>query len=306
MQAWRPRIVHIQDEIHSFHETAAAVELATHAKRVGAGVVVTLHEYHTEKPSVKYTDQLVSLADAVIVQDARNAQRCTDRTGQVPAAMGWSPANIEPPPTHVPQVPGRLVTFGLISPGKGFELVYEALKQMRTSRPYLTWYIMGPFDPAQNDYHRDLKRQFTEPWVVFTGGGAKELNELGFRSTLASASLMVLPFSDGASPRRTTLQAAWAFGLPTVTTAPEVNEPEIRDGENCLLVPGGSTSASDQLRGWTSAIAQLLDDAALREHLSAGSRVAARVHSWRRLGDQHEAVYSKWLGDAPGLNSVHS
>ena len=101
MRAWRPQVVHIQDEIHSFHETRAAVELAREAKRCGAGVVVTLHEYHVELLSVRYTDELVLLADAIVVQDARNAQRCRERTGREPDAVGWSPANIDPPPTSV-------------------------------------------------------------------------------------------------------------------------------------------------------------------------------------------------------------
>ncbi|HEY0464528.1 MAG TPA: hypothetical protein VGC79_09980, partial [Polyangiaceae bacterium] len=105
MRLWKPRIVHIQDEIHSFHETRTAVELARLAKRNGAGVVVTLHEYHVEKPSVAYTDELVSLADAIVVQDARNAQRCRERTGREPDTIGWSPANIDPPPTPVASIP---------------------------------------------------------------------------------------------------------------------------------------------------------------------------------------------------------
>ena len=295
MSVWRPQIVHIQDEIHSFHETRAAVELALQARRVGARVVVTLHEYHIELPSVKYTDELVSLADAIVAQDARNAQRCRERTGREPAAVGWSPANIDPPPQAVSPTTDRLVTFGLLGRGKGLEVVREALKVARKRRPNLTWHIMGPFDPEQNDYHRELKHQFTEPWIVFTGGGAKELAEIGFRTALAGASVMLLPFADGSSPRRTTLQAAWAFGLPTITTAPPVVELAIRDGDNCCLVPGAEVSVERQVEAWVAAVERVLDDAAYRAALSRGSHAAARSHSWQQLGEQHSAIYSKWL-----------
>jgi glycosyltransferase involved in cell wall biosynthesis len=294
MRLWRPRIVHIQDEIHSFHETRAAIELAVEAKRVGALLVVTLHEYHTELPSVKYTDELVSLADVVIVQDARNAQRCRERTGRVAAATGWSPANVDPPPTPVATVRNRLVTFGLLSRGKDLEVVYEALLHIRRNHPDLSWYIMGPFDPEGNDYHRELKRRFSEPWIVFTGGGTKEMAEPTFRRTLASGFLMLLPFADGASPRRTTLQAAWAFGLPTITTAPEVEETEIRDGDNCLLTPGSGVTFARRVSAWTSTIERAIDDSQLRERLSKGSRLASAAHSWHKLSEQHQAIYSKW------------
>jgi glycosyltransferase involved in cell wall biosynthesis len=295
MRTWRPHIVHIQDEVHSFHETRAAIDMAKSAIQIGAKVVVTLHEYHTQLPSVRFTDELVSLADAVIVQDARNGQRCQDRTGRVPAAIGWSPANIDPPPHDVSPVPNRLVTFGLISPGKGFELVYEALKKVRPSHPELSWHIMGPFDPTRNEYHRELKQRLTEPWVTFTGGGTKEMAEIGFRTALASASVMLLPFSDGCSPRRTTLQAAWAFGLPTVTTSPEVPEPGIRSGDNCVLVPGIGASESEQIDAWASAIGSVLSRAELRDVLRRGSLAAAGAHSWSELRSQHEAIYSQVL-----------
>jgi glycosyltransferase involved in cell wall biosynthesis len=295
MRAWRPQVVHIQDEIYSFHETRAAVELALQAKQVGARVVVTLHEYHTERPSVTLTDELVALADAVVVQDARNAERCRERTGCEPAAVGWSPANIDPPPQVVVPTADRVVTFGLLGRGKGLEVVHAALRLITQRRPNLTWHVMGPFDPEGNEYHRELKRQFTDPWVVFTGGGAKELAELGFRSALASAAVMLLPFADGSSPRRTTLQAAWAFGLPTITTAPPVVEPAIRHGENCLLVPGSDVAVTDQVAAWAAAIERLLSDSDYRAALSRGSYAAARSHSWQQLGEQHDAIYSKLL-----------
>jgi len=296
MRAWRPRIVHIQDEIHSFHETPAAVELARQAKNVGARVVLTLHEYHIELPSVRFTDELVSLADEIFVQDARNGIRCSERTGRTPTAVGWSPANIDPLPNEVPQVANRLVTFGLLGPGKGLELVYEALKRVKAHHPDLMWFVMGPLDLEANAYHRELKQRLNEPWIVFTGGGTKQLTEVSFRTTLASASLMLLPFADGCSPRRTTLQAAWAFGLATITTAPEVLETGIRDGDNCRLVPGGDTPVPQQVEAWFTAVMRLLASAEERALLRRGSLEASRAHSWSKLGAQHEAVYSKLLG----------
>jgi glycosyltransferase involved in cell wall biosynthesis len=292
MQALRPRVVHIQDQIHSFHETSAAVELARSAKRVGARVVVTLHEYHVELPSVRHTDDLVSLANVVIVQDQRNALRCRERTGRVPDAVGWSPSNVDPPPERPVSVPNRLVTFGLIGRAKGLEIVYEALRQVRNAHPQLSWHIWGPFEPLTNPYHRELQQRFSEPWVVFRGG-PKDTSDLAFRIALAEATMMLLPFTDGASPRRTTLQAAWALQLPVITTVPEVPEPAIVGDENCKLVPGASAPLDEQIEAWERAIADALSSPAELARLREGSARAASAHSWARLGELHRAFYAR-------------
>src|SRR5713226_3303571 len=47
----RPDLVHIQDQIHSYHETDAAFRMA---EAVRSPVVVTLHEFHTELASVRH------------------------------------------------------------------------------------------------------------------------------------------------------------------------------------------------------------------------------------------------------------
>src|SRR5438045_2512301 len=48
VRAVRPDLVHVQEQVHSFHETDAAVRVADAAAAAGAPVVATLHEYHVE------------------------------------------------------------------------------------------------------------------------------------------------------------------------------------------------------------------------------------------------------------------
>ena len=100
---------------------------------------------------------------------------------------------------------------------------------------------------------------------------------------------MVLPFADGASPRRTTLQAAWAFGLPVVTTSPLPKEPEIHSGINCLLVEEFATKA------WSDKIQEVLQNDELKQQLRCGSLATAKHFSWERLSKLHLQIYRDLL-----------
>ena len=285
----KPDLIHIQDQIHSYFETDAAVEIAKAAK---CPVVVTLHEFHHELPSVRHTVQLVKAADAVISNDARTSKRCREYTGRVPDLQGWSPANVLPLRSEqvIKPISGLLTTFGLISRIKQLPIVFETLQHLRQQGLDLHWRIIGPFNPANDLYHSELAQRFNVPWVEFTGG-FHDIHDRRLRTFLAESDAMVLPFADGASPRRGSLQAAWAFGLPVITTPPPVKEPDIQDGINCLLVEESTPQS------WGTAIERVLHDRKLREQLCAGSHAMAERFSWERLVHLHLEIFNKLLDE---------
>lgn len=279
----RPDILHIQDQVHSFHETGAAARLARAA--VGR-VVTTLHEFHLELPSVGHTVELVRRSSVLIANDTRTAERCARTTGRVPDFTWWSGTNVPPPDPSwgVRQVPLLVTTFGLLSPIKAIDLVHEGLLRVRERRPDLRWQIVGPIAPDADPFHAEFKRRFSKEWVRFTGS-YDDLEGRDLRTALASSQLMVLPFADGASPRRTTLQTAWAFGLPVVTTPPQAYEPDVIDGVNCLLVREPTSAA------WEEAIERVLSDSSLRSCLRTGSLTTAERFRWSRLAQLHVELY---------------
>jgi len=283
----KPDLIHIQDQIHSYFETDAAVQIA---KAANCPVVVTLHEFHTELVSVQHTIQLVKISNMVISNDARTTDRCREHTGRIPDLQGWSPANVWPLKLEqdVKPTPGLLTTFGMISKVKQLPIIFEALQQLRQQRAELRWRIIGPFAPKNNTYHAELAQRFNVPWVEFTGGFA-DVHDRRLRTLIAESDAMILPFADGASPRRTSLQAAWAFGLPVITTPPPVNELDIQDRVNCLLVKEFTPQA------WGAAIERVLQESQLREQLCAGSRATAECFSWKRLANLHFEIYQQLL-----------
>jgi len=286
LRALRPDLVHIQDQVHSFYETDAAVRLAQAAN---CPVVATLHEFHTELPSVRHTVALARRADALIANDRRTFDRCREATGKTPELLGWSPANVPPadPAWNVRVIPGRLVTFGLINALKQLDIVAEAVERVVAARPDVTWRITGPFAPESNPLHAELARRLAHHAIAFTGGTPGIDRRL--RTWLAQAEVMLLPYADGAAMRRTSLTAAWAFGLPVITTPPTAEEPAIVDGENCLLV------APEDVEAWTRAIQRVLEDTALAEGLRQGSLRTARQFGWEPLAARTLELYDRLL-----------
>lgn len=294
VRALRPDLVHVQEQIHSYHATEAAVRIADAARAVGAAVVTTLHEYHVELDCVRHTTALVRRSDFVIANDPRNAERCLSEAGRAADATWWSGSTVLPPApaARPPRRSGAVATFGFISALKALEPVAEALRRLRTEFPGLLWRVIGPFDPDGDPRHAELARRIGGPGVEFTGGFS--VHDPRLQTLLAESELMLLPFADGASERRTSLHAAWAFGLPALTTPPPTAATTIVDGENCLLVREPTADA------WASAIRRTLTDPDLADHLRAGSLRAAERFSWRRLAENHLEVYERLLGASHG------
>lgn len=89
---------------------------------------------------------------------------------------------------------------------------------------------------------------------------------------LAACDLLVQPYPDGVSTRRTSVMAGLAHGLPVVTTEGALSEPFWRESGAVVLVPAGDVA------GLTRSVCDLLGDAAGREALGEKARAAYGLH----------------------------
>ncbi len=97
--------------------------------------------------------------------------------------------------------------------------------------------------------------------------------------------VLVMPYEDGMSMRRSTLTAALANGCAIVTTHPQDPTPELRADADLVLVPPRDPAAT------AAAVRRIAADPRLAESLRANARKAARQFSWDVIAARHLEMY---------------
>ncbi len=216
-------------------------------------------------------------------------------------------SNVEPqPPADFERVTWRkkydadektllLAYFGFLNESKGGEELIEMLALLRQqghdARLLLIGGEVGHADPTNVAYAQKVQalidRRHLADFVHRTGyTGLPEVS-----ANLLAADAVVMPYRDGVSFRRTTLIAALRHGCPVVSTLPADPHlmPEIRSGENMLLVPPRNAAALAQ------AAAQLADDPALRRKLALGSKQLGDLFEWDKIAQDTAALYRRLI-----------
>ena len=98
--------------------------------------------------------------------------------------------------------------------------------------------------------------------------------------------VLVMPYEDGMSMRRSTLTAALANGCAIVTTYPQAPTPELGVDSDLLLVPPRDPAATAE------AVRRIATDPRLAENLRTNARKAARQFSWDVIAARHLEMYS--------------
>lgn len=184
--------------------------------------------------------------------------------------------------------PGDLLLayFGFLNQSKGGETLVRALYKLVADPPpavtgrthlLLVGGQVGSSDPTNVAYLRHIET------LVAQLGLKDRVHRSGYTppeqvsANLLAADVCVLPYRDGASFRRGSFMAALAHSRPIVSTRPQVPLPELRHGENVLLVP------PDDADALAAAVARLAADPALRQRLGNGAGELARQFTWERI-----------------------
>ena len=184
-----------------------------------------------------------------------------------------------------------LAYFGFLNESKGGEDLVLALEHL-VRRGYDVQLLMiggqvGDVDPTNRAYLERVRS------LVKSFGLTDRVHWTGYTSTeavsasLLTADVVVMPYRDGVSFRRTTFIAALSHGRPVVTTCPAVPLVELRDGENVLLVPPGDVDTLAE------AVARLANDANLRTRLSAGAKALGERFDWSTISRKTLDLYRR-------------
>jgi glycosyltransferase involved in cell wall biosynthesis len=304
LEEHRPDVLHIQYQAAAFDLGGWINWLPWWLRRRQARprLVVTFHDlrvpYLFPKAGPLRWRSILALArysDAIIVTNVEDEQTLREAT-LIPLG-----SNVEPQPpanydrghwrTRLGITEGTLLLayFGFLSESKGGEDLVLALDRL-VRKGYDAHLLMiggqvGDVDPTNRAY-ADRVRSLVQKHdladrVYWTGHTSPE----EVSANLLAADMIVMPYRDGASFRRTTFIAALRHACPVVTTHPTIPLAELCDGDNVLLVPPRDVEAL------VGAIARLADDTELQSHLSQGAQALGRRFDWPLITRQTAAVY---------------
>jgi glycosyltransferase involved in cell wall biosynthesis len=184
-----------------------------------------------------------------------------------------------------------LAYFGFLNESKGGEELIESLALLRqqglAARLLLIGGEVGHADPTNRAYAQKVQA------LIEQHGLADFVHRTGYTdlptvsANLLAADVVVMPYRDGVSFRRTTLIAALRHGCPVVSTTPTdlASVLEIHPGENMLLVPPRDAAALAQ------AIASLAGNTVLRQKLALGSKKLGDLFEWNKIAEDTAGLY---------------
>lgn len=283
-----PAVVHLQYERSLFDQSTAVTLLLPELLRgLGIPLVTTFHALDGPKSwGCAHRAALLPLllqSRNIVVCSSRQ-ERALSRIPSIARKVTRIPvgAGIEPAEPPVPVAKTRsadallhLVYFGFVWRGRGIETVLRTVAAL-PPKTVLLEIIGGVRD---KEYQAELLALASDlgiqDRVLFHG----EMPGAAVSDHLARADAALLPFPTGASTGRSSLMAAFAHGLPAVTTDDPANLPtEFRDGENLLLAPVGDDDA------FLAATRRVIESAELRTRLSEGAlELSQTVFSWTEI-----------------------
>ncbi|MGG2973520.1 glycosyltransferase family 4 protein [Geobacillus stearothermophilus] len=185
-----------------------------------------------------------------------------------------------------------MLTFGLLSRGKGIESVLAALPGVIRRVPDTLYVIAGQTHPEVKKREGEAYRDELKALIHRLGlDGHVRMEDRYFSEEelidyLTACDLYVTPYPGMQQITSGTLAYAVGVGRPVVSTPYEHARDLLRGFEE-LLLPYGDTAR------WEERLGQLLaDEAALKRWEETVRQIGANTH-WPRVGEQHVALFER-------------
>lgn len=187
-----------------------------------------------------------------------------------------------------------VLTWGLISPGKGIEWVIRAMSQLQDMDPAPLYIVAGRTHPkvleTEGESYREGLQQLIEELSL---EGSVELrptflNNDALDSLLATASVVVLPYENSEQVTSGVLVEAVSAGRPIVATR-FPHAVELLEGEVGILVPYSDPTPIAE------ALKKILTDPKLSEEMSLKTRALAREIQWPVVARKYANLASSLL-----------
>jgi glycosyltransferase involved in cell wall biosynthesis len=281
------------------------------AGSLGVPAVATLHTI-LRRPTPRQRAILVELVDrvsAAVVMSRSAADLLT-------AAYGVDPVRVEIIPHGVADLPlvrsesvkpsvglaGRrvILSFGLLGPGKGYELALEALPAVAAAYPDVCYVIVGATHPDMVRREGEAYRQSLVERVERLGlwGNVRFVDRFVGRSELArwleSADVFVTPYPNLEQIVSGTLSSAMGAGRAIVSTPYTYASELLANGRGVLVMPGSSEALG-------TALVSLLADDRRRADLGRRAYAHSRGMVWAESGARYRRLFQR-IAAFPGTS----
>lgn len=259
------------------------VDVVSVLRQLSVPVVVVLHTVlaSPSRGQRSVLELVCGLSDAVVVMSEAARGRLLSTYRVAPARVHVIPHGVTPEVTQsrTGPVPGRILTWGLIGPGKGIEWGIRALAGLRDLEPTPEYLVAGQTHPKvlqqSGEEYRDGLRALAASLEVdhllrfdATYRPTSELPEL-----IAGASVVLLPYDSAEQVTSGVLIEAVAAGRPVVATRFPHAEEVLRRG-------AGVTVAHRDHEAMARAMRRILIEPALADSMSAVARREAATFMW--------------------------
>jgi glycosyltransferase involved in cell wall biosynthesis len=189
-----------------------------------------------------------------------------------------------------------ILTFGLLSPNKGIEVMIDAMPSILERRPDAVYVVLGATHPNlvrhEGEAYRErllarVRALGVEEHVVFLNQFVDQAILLDF---ISSCDIYVTPYLNEAQMTSGTL--AYSFGLgKAVVSTPYWHARELLADGRGVLVPFGDAQTIG------AEVAGLLTDDARRQSMRKRAYSSSRSMTWERIAERYFGVFEEVLGE---------
>lgn len=293
-------IVCLQHEFGIFGGDSGS-HILTLLSRLTMPVVTTLHTVLAEPTPAQrgVMDRIVDASSKIVVmaEKARDLLRTKYRVAadKIEVIAHGIPdfAFVEPDKAKAKlgyQGRAVILTFGLLSPNKGIEVMIDAMPSILQSRPDAVYVVLGATHPNlvrdQGEAYRDslvarARAIGVESHVVFLDRFVDQATLLDF---IAMCDVYVTPYLNEAQMTSGTLAYSFGLGKPVVSTPYWHARELLADGRGILVPFGDATAIGREIAG-------LLTDDVRREAMRKRAYAASRSMTWERTAERYLGVF---------------
>ncbi len=300
LNAGRFDIVCLQHEFGIFGGEAGAhiLELLS---RLTMPVVTTLHTVLAKPTAIQRAviERIVEASSKIIVMAnkgrelLRSVYRVPDEKIEIIAHGIPDFPFVEPDAAKVKLgFSGRsvILTFGLLSPSKGIEVMIDAMPSILKRRPDAVYVVLGATHPNlvrdQGEAYREslmtrVRELGVENNVVFLDQFVDQATLLEF---ISMCDVYVTPYLNEAQMTSGTLAYSFGLGKPVVSTPYWHARELLADGRGVLVSFGDAAGIGNE-------IAQLLTDNPRRQAMRKRAYAASRSMTWERTAEGYMACF---------------